>query len=512
MSEEIRVAMSLNTGPFQKGLTKSKVMAKQFAGGLNQTLGTFGLQAVSIAGLLAMINSTRDLIKELKWLEAQTGINAEELQALQFAASRSGAETDHMTGALEEFSNRIGEASEGAATMKERFDRYGISLRDSNYHLKSTRVLLDEVANVIQKTGDASQRAFIADEFFGGDGAKLVGLLSQGADGMKKMTDEARMLGVVIENDASAAIMELGKNIDGFAKGTLTGFLNALGKGVKLMGQYYQFLGGVWATGDFKEALAIVKQINEERDQEETRQRNVGGGRHAKEREKLIQANKAIAASQIKLLLLQSTETENLKRIKDEHATIAKQIEDRVYQETQHLAGNREKALEMLRKQGEFRDLEKQALEKQIVLETRRNALISKRNSLEERMNNARQSLETAKGDRAKFTLAELANYNVNGFAQGNVREDAIKARRVTQLLQQAESARFNFGDIERSKELFAQADKLRNEISSLRTNERNPFGAMEQGLDGMKTELADLNKMASEAGIRIKIPVVDAN
>lgn len=511
MSEEIRVAMSLNTGPFQKGLTKSKVMAKQFAGGLNQTLGTLGLQAVSIAGIVSLVSSTRELIKELEWLEAQTGVNMEELQALQFAARRTGAETDHMTGALEEFSNRIGEANEGAATMKERFDRYGISLKGSNEQLKSTRELLDEVANVIQKTGDASQRAFIADEFFGGDGAKLVGLLSQGSEGIKKMTDEARMLGVVIKQDAANGIKELSDGLTRISSGALTKFLNLLGDTVGRLRTASQFMGALFATGDIDEAVAVTEQMRREREASEN-QKQAPTNNRANEYEKLIQANRAIEASQLKLLILQSTETENLKRIKDEHATIAKQVEDRVYQETQHLAGNREKALELLRKQGEFRDLEKQALEKQIALETQRNALISKRNALEERMNNARESLETAKGDRAKFTLSELANYNVNGFAQGNVREDAIKARRVTQLLQQAESARFNFGDIERSKELFAQADKLRNEISSLRTNERNPFGAMEQGLDGMKTELADLNKMASEAGIRIKIPVVDAN
>ena len=89
---------------------------------------------------------------------------------------------------------------------------------------------------------------------------------------------------------------------------------------------------------------------------------------------------------------------------------------------------------------------------------------------LQKQLASQQRSLAQSKQDRSLFTLEELAGYNLNGFGSADVLEDARKARQVLALQTQAESARFDFGNVERSRELFGQADAIRKTISNLKS------------------------------------------
>ena len=585
-SESILVRMGLDARPFQSGLTKSKAAAVQF----QQGLGSIGLGTVSVAGLTALVASTNDVVRELKWLEAQSGVNIEEIQRLQFAAGRTGAEVDNMTGALEEFSNRIGEASEGAATMLDRFERYNIELRDGKGNLRSTRDLLGEVAERMKAAGNASQRAFIADEFFGGDGAKLVNLLKDGEAGIKRMTEQAEMFGVVIKRDAADGVSEFAENIKSLSKGALAGFVNLLGGAIARLREGSQLLGAFFETGDLSQAVLVTRELAAQREQSEQLARS--GSQRAEQFEVLIQAARAIEALEAKLLVLQGTEHQNYQRIRQERDAIAQSAEQQISRESENirsiseqqksLRSNEAQALrdaeteqratvakqrrrlsmlesanaplnrtimerlqlgrqinegsaraerlaadalkldrqreelqkridsardiagEKLRETAKFQDAHKRRLELEVQLEQRRNALIGQRGALIKQLGGQQSSLAQSKGDRSLFTLDELANYRQGGFGSEDVLADAAKARRVMELQRQAESARFDFGNVGRSQELFGQADAIRKTISNLKSTER-PFANMEEGIKGMKEQIAALNEKAAGEGIVLK-------
>ena len=71
-----------------------------------------------------------------------------------------------------------------------------------------------------------------------------------------------------------------------------------------------------------------------------------------------------------------------------------------------------------------------------------------------------------------------------------------LKAREVVRLESIAESARFDYGNSARASGFLNQADEIRSGISSLRSNERNPFASLEDGIRATEEAIKDLPGM----------------
>ena len=81
------------------------------------------------------------------------------------------------------------------------FKALGISVQDANKNLKSSDQVLLEVANAFSKFEDGTTKTALAIAIFGRAGADLIPLLNQGADGIRKMQEQAQRLGLVDRAD-----------------------------------------------------------------------------------------------------------------------------------------------------------------------------------------------------------------------------------------------------------------------------------------------------------------------
>ena len=118
------------------------------------------------------------------------------------------------------------------------------------------------------------------------------------------------------------------------------------------------------------------------------------------------------------------------------------------------------------------------------------------------------KEVEKAKGERSKFTLAELAGANLRNVADPALRADIIKAREALQLEQQGEriKQRGGVGFFEQSQEAFSKAEKIRAGITSATESERFPFQSLDAGIKSIDESIDLLLSQAKSDGFVVQL------
>lgn len=155
-------------------------------------LAALGAGAV-IGRLKGVVASLDDIGKTAD----KIGLTTDALQELRTIAESAGIAQGSLDSSLERFNKRLGEAQQGTGAAKKALDEMGIS---ANYlaGLGLDRAL-SVVADQISGIEDPTQRAAMAAALFGREGVAMVNLLREGSDGMERMRQEARDLGIVID-------------------------------------------------------------------------------------------------------------------------------------------------------------------------------------------------------------------------------------------------------------------------------------------------------------------------
>jgi hypothetical protein len=563
--DSIIVAVGMNTAAFDAGKTK----LLRGAGEINSRLGQIGV-GLGAAGIIGFVKHASDMAATLKNVAAQSGATVEQIQEFNYAATQNGASLQDAISSQRRFARRM----EG---MQKSFEKYGIAVKDASGKTRAYRDVLYDVADRIQSSGSASEKAQIAFELFGDSGFKLVQALDGGSEGLRNLAKEAQETGKIISTSANDAVVEFADSLNrelGSAAGYVTEKMGRMILGIK---QASTILGNLSVTGDFGAAVnAAAQQANTPRAaaplvemggmkdilqnilvleekraalrvdetqkiprliEHEKNLANVVEQRvntetaNIRERDRqqfeansteMAQLEEAISLRQAGLRSSQQELDDARRRLRIEGNTGQARTEtarrvralERDVSDTQNsitaamarrnqLAAQnaaitdrvvnseriRQEALNGLGNDENFRRQELAHLEKKVELEEAINRVREQRKRLQESLDAQVQQLQIQKEDRGLYTLKELSTGNPFGVVDQGVAADIYKARQVVALERQAEESRLRFGDFTTANQLFSEADKLRAGISTLRSNERNPFAALEAGIE--KTEKA---------------------
>ena len=125
----------------------------------------------------------------LSKMSQRTGIAAESLGGLKFAAEQSGANFDILTQGLSKFQQQLANAQNGNNTL-------GIDASSD------TEEALMQFADRIKNMTSETQQVKAATEAFGKAGYKLLPMLQEGREGIQKLKDEAKRLGLTLDEVA----------------------------------------------------------------------------------------------------------------------------------------------------------------------------------------------------------------------------------------------------------------------------------------------------------------------
>ncbi len=173
-------------------------------------LGPAGLIAgASIAtlgvGITALVMPVARVGDEFFKLSQKTGVSAEALTALDYAAKLSDVTTEGLTKALQKLSVAMFDTQvngeEGSAALK----ALGVSATDAHGQIRPTEAVLLDLAEKFARMPDGADKAALAVKLFGKEGLAIIPFLNQGREGIAALMEEAQRLGLVMSEDVARA-------------------------------------------------------------------------------------------------------------------------------------------------------------------------------------------------------------------------------------------------------------------------------------------------------------------
>jgi hypothetical protein len=123
------------------------------------------------------------------------GVNVETFQELAYAASLSDLSLTGLERALGTLNQK---ASEG----DEMFKKLGIALRDSEGNMRDSGEYLKDLADIFAALPAGIDKGALATKIFGDKlGRELIPFLDEGREGLEKLGQEARDLGIILPED-----------------------------------------------------------------------------------------------------------------------------------------------------------------------------------------------------------------------------------------------------------------------------------------------------------------------
>ena len=174
-------------------------------GVFSNTIGNY----LSAAGIAIYIRNVMKLASSINDGAAKARISTESFQAFKYAAEQNGATIDDVSSALLILSKTQTEAASKSGELLQVFNRLGISIGD----LKSKtteEIFLQMVKNIEDGNGGVQQFS---------DSMKVLGrsastLFPAFRDGFSDAVQEAKTLGVIMNNDVIQTFDELGDSLD----------------------------------------------------------------------------------------------------------------------------------------------------------------------------------------------------------------------------------------------------------------------------------------------------------
>lgn len=180
------------------GMTRSMILLKASLAGVGVTL--------TLQGAKEIITDIAAIDREAK----RAGISVKAFQEMRYVAEKNRIDVDAMIDGLKELSLRADEfAVTGKGSASEAFNRLGFDASDVAKRLKEPSELFVEIIGRVKQLNKAAQIR-IMDELFGGSaGERFVELIAQGEDGIKRAIEEARQLGIIMDDELVRSAAEL---------------------------------------------------------------------------------------------------------------------------------------------------------------------------------------------------------------------------------------------------------------------------------------------------------------
>lgn len=209
------------------GLQKHVTGAFRLMATAGSALRNVLFSAGSAAGALAftvMIQQTLASADALAKMGRQVGVSVENLSTLEYAAGRGGVQLSELRIALQTAGKTATEASQGVGEAKGAYEALGISTKTATGEVKDSYTVLLEVADAFSKLQDGPTKSAAAMRIFGEAGTKLIPTLNEGSEGIRRLQDRARGLGLELSDQMARAAEQANDNI-----GDLTASGRALG-------------------------------------------------------------------------------------------------------------------------------------------------------------------------------------------------------------------------------------------------------------------------------------------
>lgn len=176
-------------------------------------IGTFAALAAAVAEVeKKLVDLTLEQSKhatEVTNLSRTMGMTTEAYQEWDYVLKTVGSSAEAAQGDISKLAEKAQDAATGSGEAAELFAQLGIKVKDSQGTFKSQSELFDEVITKLSRMKDETERNAIASKLLGSTGEKIIPLLDKGAAGLEESKKMAHEFGVVMGEEALAALKDV---------------------------------------------------------------------------------------------------------------------------------------------------------------------------------------------------------------------------------------------------------------------------------------------------------------
>lgn len=215
-------------GPLVTGLTKNvdalgrtSITSAGGVQGLTRSLG--GIAAIgsvaAIGGLVALGKAMSDVLERSSQLGGtifdltqKTGLSAERITALKFAADQSGGSIEKFSNGIKNLSLEIANANKGSEEATEKLKRLGIDPKKAIFDLDAA--LSKALQTIAKAPPGIAQMTLAADAFGRRIGPELIPTIVSFDGNLNALTERAKKLGVTLTDLEAQELDEFGDALD----------------------------------------------------------------------------------------------------------------------------------------------------------------------------------------------------------------------------------------------------------------------------------------------------------
>ena len=227
LTPTISVDASSVRSAVEEAITATKNATTSGSAFFNHFVVTAGDAARAVSSALRFIaGAVGELGDQFEKAAKRTGVSSATLSEYAHAAKMSGADFSAVESGFKRMAKTIESASQGSAEAAAALSLAGVAVSDLKNLAPDEQ--FEKLAQGIASISDPSARAAAAMKLFGANGTSLLPLFEEGEDGLRALREEARRLGVSIDDDAAKMGAEYSDSIDR-AKTAARGLSLALG-------------------------------------------------------------------------------------------------------------------------------------------------------------------------------------------------------------------------------------------------------------------------------------------
>lgn len=180
--------------------------------GIGTALVAVGAAAVTAGVAIYNITKTAaEFGSEMFDASKKTGLHAETLSAMKFAADQSGSSLGQVTGAIAKFAKQVGAAAAGSKEAQAALKALGIDPQEALSDLDGA---LAKVFKRIQDAKPGVEQMTLAQKAFGKSGADLLPFIDSFDGDLEKLRKTTDRLGLTVGDDAARKFDEFGDSLD----------------------------------------------------------------------------------------------------------------------------------------------------------------------------------------------------------------------------------------------------------------------------------------------------------
>lgn len=201
----LRAVLGIDTAQFETGLKSAQGSLSGFGVGIAGAAGAAAAAFATIGTAMGVaLKSTINDMDTLAKTSQKIGVPVEQLSALAYAADLSDVSFEQLSKGVAKLNKAMVEAAgKPMSEAANAFRALGVSATDANGKLKSSEVVMGDIAAAFEGLKDGPGKTAAAMALFGKAGADLIPLLNGGRDGLKEMNEEARQFGAVVSGTAA---------------------------------------------------------------------------------------------------------------------------------------------------------------------------------------------------------------------------------------------------------------------------------------------------------------------